>query len=712
VSVPGQPGFYNVSVVAASLSETFQIRVLETEIPGGGGGGGGETGAGSIKAIRGDGMMVGTNQISNPDWSPLTAEVRNQAGQLLPGVPVEFQLVSGPGAVASFTLTTDENGLAKAVYYPGQIAVGSAYDTAVVKAHSPYGDTEFKIILFSVNQSNGIQAIQVDNAPIFVVNGTRGDVVPGAFQARITVRATSSGVPGVTLRVGAGNDFTQDGPATCTNDTRSDINGITICDMKISCSAPDAAGINMVIGEYRIAQGQLFARPAAGRKLALVEGNNQSGNAGSVLNRLVAKVTDNCDSPVNGQDVVWTISPNGGGTLTQVVSRSGSDGLVSTGVTLGSLAGQVTVRVALANATPVDFVLTNNVVINSVSVVSGGGQSATVSTAFASPVVFVVRDNNGNAVGAGITVSISADNGASLGTTSATTDSQGRVQTTVTAGSASGTINVTASAAGKTGTAQLTARPPTLPLDSSSFTNAASRSSGLVPCGLITLIGNGLSPTPGSFASGLSAFGPLPYTLAGVSIRINGVPAPIQAVANQNGVQSVNFQAPCETQPGLATAVVSVNGTDSTVSNIPVYVAQPGIFTYAGPDNKTYGAVIRIKDGQYITPSNPAPTGEDYYLILTGLGQTNPAAVTNAAGLDQPINLTMIVGVNNGGVPSQQARYLTGNTGVYYIRFTIPRQNGVSTGTVLRDVPLAAAAVINGQAVFGNPTLLPAILQQ
>jgi hypothetical protein len=55
---------------------------------------------------------------------------------------------------------------------------------------------------------------------------------------------------------------------------------------------------------------------------------------------------------------------------------------------------------------------------------------------------------------------------------------------------------------------------------------------------------------------------------------------------------------------------------------------------------------------------------------------------------------------------------LTGNTGVYYIRFTIPRQAGVATGTVLRDVPLGIFAAVNGFPAFGNPTLVPAILQQ
>lgn len=709
VAVPGIPGNYTISVVAASISETFTIRVLENNPdPGGGnGGGGGEPGTGSVRAVRGDGMLVARGNVGSV---PLTVEVRDAAGNPVEQALVEFQVISGSGYVDTFPYTTDADGRAGALFGGGQVPFGVPYDTVVVRAHSTYGDVDFNVIVVAVDQSSGIPAVNIANPPTFAVTGTRGDIVPGAFAANITTRGTAQGVPNVVLRLADGSNHLLDGPASCANNTRSGVDGIAVCDVKISCSATDVTDVHMVIGEVALVRGIIFARAAGGRKLTLVSGNNQSGNAGTALNRLVARVTDSCDSPVSGQDVVWTVT-QGSATLNQVVSRSGADGLVSTGVSLGNTAGQITVRVSLANASPLDFTLTTNVIVNSVNLISGGGQNAVPGGAFTNPVVFEVRDDNGAAVGEGFTVSFTADKGASLGTTSASTDAQGRVQTTVTAGNDTGTVTVTASVSGKTGTAQLQVRPPTLPIDANSFTNAASRVAGLVPCGLITLVGNGLAPTPGTFASGVSAFGPWQTTVAGVTIRINGVLAPIQVVANQNGVQSVNFQTPCQTQPGLATAVITVNGTDTTVSNVPVYVAQPGIFTYS-QNGKTYGAVIRIADGSYITPDNPAPTGEDYYLILTGLGQGTPAISTNAAGLDQAVNLTMIVGVNDGGVPSHTARYLTGNTGIYYIRFTIPRQAGVATGTILRDINLAAAAVINGQAVFGNGTLLPAIRQQ
>ena len=83
----------------------------------------------------------------------------------------------------------------------------------------------------------------------------------------------------------------------------------------------------------------------------------------------------------------------------------------------------------------------------------------------------------------------------------------------------------------------------------------------------------------------------------------------------------------------------------------PVFAAQPGIFTYAGPNNLPYGAVISAANGSYVTPSNLAQRGQTYYIILTGLGQTNPPLTTNSAGIaGENVVPTLIVGVNNSGV--------------------------------------------------------------
>ncbi|MBV8846581.1 MAG: hypothetical protein JO307_27565, partial [Bryobacterales bacterium] len=141
----------------------------------------------------------------------------------------------------------------------------------------------------------------------------------------------------------------------------------------------------------------------------------------------------------------------------------------------------------------------------------------------------------------------------------------------------------------------------------------------------------------------------------------------------------------------------------TTVTGVQVLAAQPGIFTYVGPNGKLYGAVIRGVDGSYVTPSNLARRGETYFLVATGLGQTTPQASTNAAGTGQTVNNQVIVGIQNVGMPVVSVQYVA--VGVYYVGFQIPidATQGV-------DQNLAIGEVVGGQTVYDNQgALLPGV---
>jgi len=207
--------------------------------------------------------------------------------------------------------------------------------------------------------------------------------------------------------------------------------------------------------------------------------------------------------------------------------------------------------------------------------------------------------------------------------------------------------------------------------------------------------------------SGVTAFGPLPYSLGPItSFTVNGVPAPIQAVSNQNNLQQINFQTPCETPAGGSVPVViTVSGSPATtISNVPVFAAQPGIFTYAGPNNQPYGAVISAANGTYVTPSNLAVRGQTYYVVVTGLGQTSPPLTTNQPGnTSDNVIVTAIVGVNNVGVPVISATALPDVIGGYLVAFEIP----ITTPASLAPVPLSVAVIVNGVPAYSNTTFLP-----
>jgi uncharacterized protein (TIGR03437 family) len=200
-----------------------------------------------------------------------------------------------------------------------------------------------------------------------------------------------------------------------------------------------------------------------------------------------------------------------------------------------------------------------------------------------------------------------------------------------------------------------------------------------------------------------------------VTISVNGVPAPLFSAANQNGVQQVNFQTPCETVPGNATVVVQVGTTTTTVQGVTVYPAQPGIFTYAGPGGVASGWVIDAVTGLTISPSNLAHAGSTYYLVATGLGQTTPAAVTGAYGTGKQIIPVsdVILAIDNIGVPVTSVQYVQGGIGEYVITFTIPLNlsNGSAfpTGT---NLPIQFGITANGQTIYDNetpPVSLPGI---
>jgi uncharacterized protein (TIGR03437 family) len=718
--LPASPGTYTVEVTAGAAQAVFTLTATGAGGGGGGGGGGGNTGNPRMSMVRGDGMML-PELTQNPQWTPLTVKVVDETGKPEANVAVQFTQVEGPGSLcgAGTSAITDVNGLASTTYCSGQNPIGSTFSLNTIRATSVYGSVEFAVTTIQSTSVAGGPAAYPAISPqsFFEANVNRGEVITDFYQTQIRsvlFPQLGSPIPNIGLRVAeTDQDYTDSPAASCVNNTKSDNNGLARCDLRISCSLDRPTQIQMMIGELLVNRMVLNPQTGTGRKLALVTGNNQSGNLGQALSEtLIAQVTDSCNAAIADQDVTWTVT-QGAATLSQVVSRSGSDGRVSARLTLGQTAGPVRVTVSYLDQA-VTFSATVNVTVSRIQLISGGGQTAVISERFANPVVFALRDPSGASVGAGQRVTFSVTSPSTVTPTEAETDAQGLVQTNVFAGINPGTITVRATFQGLSEIATLTVRPVTLPLTAASFVNAASGAVGLVPCGLASVTGLGLAPHVQGVVMGSGAFGPLPYALANVALSVGGRAAPLQSLSNiGDGKQQLNFQVPCELPLGTATVEVTSNGTVTSVAGIPVYAAQPGLFTWRDTNGQSYGAVVRAVNGSYVTPTNPARTGESLYMIVTGLGQVTPATVTNSTGTpDQTTLLPAIVGFNNGGVPTQAARYLQGLVGVYYVEFTIPRTSNAPVGTLLfNDAPLVVYSDINGTASFSNSTRLPSVVQ-
>jgi len=267
---------------------------------------------------------------------------------------------------------------------------------------------------------------------------------------------------------------------------------------------------------------------------------------------------------------------------------------------------------------------------------------------------------------------------------------------------------VTATASTFSATATLSSRAAGPTVTPASFTNAASGATGMTPCGFVTVTGVGIAPTVQGVVAAESFFGAYPYALAGLSITVNNIPVPIQAVANDQFGQRANFQAPCELTGDTATVVVTVNNATTTIQGVKVLAVQPGIFTYTGSNNKIYGAVIREVDGTYVTAANPARQGEKVYVVVTGLGQTNPTLVTNSVGTGtQNVILPTAVFLSGRGVPGLSARYLFGWIGAYLVEFQVPTDSAIGPDQTLIVVETSA----DGNDFLGvsNTVLVPAV---
>jgi len=207
-------------------------------------------------------------------------------------------------------------------------------------------------------------------------------------------------------------------------------------------------------------------------------------------------------------------------------------------------------------------------------------------------------------------------------------------------------------------------------LQANGLVNAASFVPGLVPGGLASLFGGGFSEgiTGTVLAGGVGSF-------RGTSVLIGGTEAPVFSITNQAGQEQINLQVPFEVVARSTVAVqVNNNGARTTITGVPVYSAQPGIFEVpATPAGPRVGAVIHVA-GDLVTPTNPAMPGEIVSLFLTGAGPVEPPIGTGVRGRVPPARTVLPVTVTVSGVSGDVlfSGYAPGFIGLYQINFEVP----------------------------------------
>jgi uncharacterized protein (TIGR03437 family) len=181
-------------------------------------------------------------------------------------------------------------------------------------------------------------------------------------------------------------------------------------------------------------------------------------------------------------------------------------------------------------------------------------------------------------------------------------------------------------------------------------TNAASFASGISPGAIASIFGKYLSTVSGIVKADVA---PLPRELANTSVLINGILAPLFAVANVNGQEQINFQVPFEVA-GQTSASVVVNNSGSASQPVQVLVstAEPGIFTFDG----TNAAALHGANGSKITSSSPVARGETIVIYATGLGPVSASPGTgNPASRTTVSRTTHVVSVAINGLNADVA---------------------------------------------------------
>lgn len=155
--------------------------------------------------------------------------------------------------------------------------------------------------------------------------------------------------------------------------------------------------------------------------------------------------------------------------------------------------------------------------------------------------------------------------------------------------------------------------------------NAADFTTTIAPGSLASIFGSGLSTTTASPSSV-----PLPSSLAGVSVFVNGRPAPLTYVSPTQ----INFQVPLATPPGTGIVTVALSGQSSPPSNVTVAATAPAILQY-----RANRGVIVNPDGGVNGPDSPVAGGSVVVVYLTGIGATIPPVADGSPAGSAPLSV-------------------------------------------------------------------------
>jgi uncharacterized protein (TIGR03437 family) len=190
---------------------------------------------------------------------------------------------------------------------------------------------------------------------------------------------------------------------------------------------------------------------------------------------------------------------------------------------------------------------------------------------------------------------------------------------------------------------------------------------------------------------------PIPTTLGGVQVLVNGRAAPVYLVSQNQISALIPYEISGEP---FATFQVVVNGSKSNMVTVYVDNSAPGIYTLT--QNGIGAAAILHSNFSAVTSSSPAVPGETVQMFLNGLGNVTPQVADGAAAPSSPLSVslesaTISVSLNGSTASVLFAGLTPGLAGLYQVNFTVP-MSGLSNGDA--HIALGTTEALNQMATI------------
>lgn len=170
-----------------------------------------------------------------------------------------------------------------------------------------------------------------------------------------------------------------------------------------------------------------------------------------------------------------------------------------------------------------------------------------------------------------------------------------------------------------------TSRPE---ISESGVTTAAGFLAAVSRGSIATLYGGALADS-----TGIATTVPLPRTLAGVRVTVNGVDAPLWYVSPEQ----INFQVPFEIPlAGVVPVIVKRGDVESQPSDVQAQEYAPGVFVYERAQGLFDPVVVHL-DGSLVSQDNPSAPDEILTVYGTGLGSLTFTPRTGEAAPLSPL---------------------------------------------------------------------------